>query len=126
MKIKREKVYYAHSKQIYDTKRERDELQFLCKSFDVLCPNIDIGDYNDMSPYLNAVKSCDRVICSEYKNHIGKGVYEELLCAFFNDKKVDVLRKRNKSFTLKKVLDAKCVDCDDWRVRYAKLKCAKI
>ena len=127
MESKQDRVYYAHSKQIYNTNREKKELAFLRKHFDVLCPNTDIGEHNNIEPYLEAVKTCNRVVCSEYKKHIGKGIFEEIRCAFEESKRIFVLRKRKKRYHLLEILGKAHKygvvydDEADWKINYAKL-----
>ena len=80
MEKKQKRVYYAHSMFIYDTRGEKKELKFLKKHYNfVVNPNPDIkwDNAKEMEPYFKAIKSCDLLICSEYKNHVGKVVSAE-------------------------------------------------
>ncbi len=122
IKIK-DKVYYAHSKRIYDTPREAKELRYLNKKFsnNIVDPNKDIGELGNMEPYLKKVRECDIVICSEFMKHIGKGVYEEVADGLRKNKKVFVLRKGIFGFCLKKVKELKIIDSIDWKIYYGKL-----
>ena len=94
------KVYYSHSLLIYNTKREKKELQFLRKKFSfVFNPNTDIiwDKTKKMEPYFRAVKNSDLIVVSEFKSHIGKGVYDEIRIALNNN--ILVLCLRRKFFT---------------------------
>jgi len=120
--MKKETVYYAHSKCIYNTPREKSELKWLRKKFaKVLDPNSDMGELGDVNPYLRAVGEHDAVVCSEYKGYIGKGVYHEVDHALRCGRKVWCLRKRLGVFYLKPVKKTEFYDGNDWKVCYAKL-----
>lgn len=115
-------VYYAHSKLIYDTPREKSERSFLEKSFGkVCCPNRDIGEQGSIDPYLNRVQRSSQVICSEYQRHIGKGVFTEVSEALERGKKVFRLKKVKVGWMLEPVSAVKVVDEFDWKVCYGKL-----
>lgn len=113
------RCYYAHSMKIYNTPREDRELEFIRKIFqNVICPNSDIGDTSKgMRTYLKIVKWAEIVIASEYKGHIGGGVYAEVSRALFS--KIPVYCLRGGEFY--PVTDAKVVDRQDPKIRYAKL-----
>ena len=113
------RCYYAHSMQIYNTDREQQELDIIKKHFiKVICPNNDIGDTSKgMRTYLQVVKWADVVVASEYKGHIGGGVYSEVHYALINKIPVFCLRDGN----LYPVIDAKEVDPQNSKVRFAKL-----
>jgi len=113
------KAYWAHSKKIYGTPEEAEILAVLEKVFDkVVCPNRDIGEKGDIQPYLDAIDNCDTVIVSEYQDHIGKGVYDEITFAI-REKDMDVYALRNWEFV--GVIAAKIVDPNDWAVNYGRL-----
>lgn len=113
------KAYWAHSKKIYGTPEEAEILAVLEKVFDkVVCPNRDIGEKGDIQPYLDAIDDCDAVIVSEYQDHIGKGVYDEITFAI-REKDMDVYALRNWEFV--GVIAAKIVDPNDWAVNYGRL-----
>lgn len=113
------KVYWVHSKKIYNTPEEAEILAVLEKVFDkVVCPNRDIGEKGDIQPYLDAIDNCDTVIVSEYQDHIGKGVYDEITFAI-REKDMDVYALRNWEFV--GVIAAKIVDPNDWAVNYGRL-----
>lgn len=121
---KQKRVYYAHSMQIYNTRREKKELKFLKKHFESICnPNTDIKWDNNkkMEPYFEAVKNSDIVVVSEYMNHIGKGMYEEIKIALKNNILVLCLKKRFCNYRLQQVKDVKVKNIDDWKVKYGKI-----
>ena len=112
-------VYYAHSKKIYGTKREKQELVFLEKIFKkVICPNRDMGEKGRIQPYLDRVKKSKLVVVSEYRKHIGKGCFCEIKQAQVNNISVLVLRKDEKGFYFKSVQKMYHVDKNDWAVGY--------
>jgi len=115
------KIYYAHSKLIYDTPREKQELKWLKKKFIVVDPNKDLSELGSMEPYIKKMFECNMVICSEYKKHVGKGVYEEVYHAITNGVKAKVLRKFLGRFVLKEVTGLQIIDGTDWKVGYAKV-----
>ena len=120
--MKKLNVYYAHSKNIYNTSREKSELKWLRKQFKfVICPNNDMGELGSMEPYLQEVENNDAVVCSEYKGYIGRGVTSEVNTALSLNYKVWVLRKILGKFYLKTVKGSEIFDSNDWRYRYAKL-----
>lgn len=113
------KVYWAHSKKIYNTPEEAEILAILEKCFDeVVCPNRDIGEKGDIKPYLDAIDGCDVVIVSEYQDKIGRGVHDEVNYAI-NNCDMDVYALRNWEFV--SVIVAKIVDPNDWAVNYGQL-----
>lgn len=118
-------VYYAHSKLIYNSLREKVERDFLERTFKkVICPNRDMGELGEMDPYLRKVETCDIVVCSEYEKHIGKGVFEEVNLALKLAIEVFCLRrqKRTCKFIFKTVTNVKIVDEQDWKYYYGKIK----
>ena len=118
------KVYYAHSKLIYNTKREKKELEFLRKKFSsVFNPNIKISWDNNtkMEPYFKAVKNSDIVVASEYKKHIGKGVFDEITTAINNNITVLCLRRKLFKYQLYKIANVEIVNDQDWKKKYGKI-----
>ena len=113
------RCYYAHSMMIYNTPHEEQELETIRKIFkNVICPNSDIGDTSKgMRTYLQIVKWAEVVIASEYKEHIGGGVYTEVHRALIC--KIPVYCIRDSNFY--PVTDAKVVNRQDPKVKYAKL-----
>lgn len=103
-------IYYAHSRKIYNTKREKKELQYLRKLYGkVLDPNNDLGELEDTCKYMRHVAACTLVVCSEYLDHVGFGVFMEVLFALNNDIPVMCLRKNksNNQFQLHMVHEIK-------------------
>ena len=118
------KVYYAHSKLIYNTKREKKELQFLRNKFTSVCnPNTDItwDNTTKMEPFFKAVKNSDIIIISEYKKHIGKGVYDEIKLAINSHISVLCLRKKLFKYRLHQVASVELVDEKNWKIKYGKV-----
>ncbi len=113
------RCYYAHSMQIYNTRREEQELEIIKKYFkNTICPNNDIGDTSrGMRTYLNVVKWAEVVITSEYKGYIGGGVYTEVHRALLS--KIPVYCLRDGKFF--PVVDAKVANEQDPKVKYGKL-----
>lgn len=78
--------YFAHSKEIYNTKEEAEVLDALKERFygHIICPNNHIGELFELDPYLEIVEKVDLVFVYEYEGYVGKGVYgeveEALLC----------------------------------------------
>ena len=71
------KIYYGHSKRIYDDPQEEIELDFIRKKFPaatVICPNHDLGELSDYKEYLRIVDDCTMVVASEVGGSVGKGV----------------------------------------------------
>ena len=121
-------IYYAHSKRIYNTKREELERQQIEKVFHteiVMCPNRDMGELGSMEPYLKKVRACSIIVCSEYDDHIGRGVYEEVLAALNSKKKVYCIRYYSIRSVIHIVRSVKLVDPYDWTIRYGKLELGK-
>lgn len=117
-------IYYAHSKLIYNTKRESRELSYLMKRYanNIVDPNKMMGELGSIEPYLNMVRTCNIVVCSEYKEHVGYGVYREIAEAFKFNKDVFVLRKSFLGFKLIRVKRIIIFDPNDWKVYYGKIK----
>ena len=112
-------LYYAHSKKIYNTEVEEDEYSKIRKRFPdahIVCPNRDVGEKGSINPYLQVVKQCDVVVCSEFKKLVGKGVATEVTTAISDKKPVYNLSKDFKEVSgIKLVNNGK-----DW-VEYARL-----
>ena len=118
----KEIYYYAHSKQIYNTEREHREIKYINKKFGkIINPNTDIGEMGNIEPYLIAISNSKGVVCSEYKGHIGRGVYEEILYAIKNKLPVYVIKRFLKKYIIKKVMCVKIIDRYDWKIRYGKI-----
>ena len=118
--------YYAHSKNIYYTQEERDQLKFLRSHFPkVLCPNNDVGELGAMQPYLDIIeKKCQGVVFSEWFDLVGRGVWEEVKHARKLKKPVYVLRKVDGEYKIFKFSRGRIVNKDDWR-NYAQMYCSE-
>ncbi len=117
------RVYYAHSMQIYNTEREKNELQIINTMFDkTICPNNDIGKTDrGMRVYLKIVEWADLIIVSEYCGYVGCGVYYEIKTAIEHNILVKCLRK-NKLYDIEGL---SIYDSNDLKIKYAKLKIKK-
>ena len=117
-------AYFAHSKMLYHTEEERLQRQFIEKMFEqVICPNRDIGELGDINKYLKIIEdSCTHVVCSEFLDLVGRGVWEEVKCARRNHLPIYCIRKINGKYKLLKVKSGKVVDKENWK-SYAKLIC---
>ncbi len=113
------KVYYAHSMQLYESLKEKQELKFLRTRFDnVLCPNKDIGKAGrGMSAYLKIVEWADLVVASEYEGFVGLGVFSEIQHALNVGIPVKCLRK-NKLLDVKEVI---IHSPRDYRIKYGEV-----
>lgn len=119
------KVYYAHSKKIYDTEIEEKEYNFLREKYEIVYnPNTEIEYEREegMKPYLDAVKTSDLVICSEFEGYIGKGVFREVELALRNNIPVYCIRQNDGLFLLVKVISVKLINENDPYVRYGYLE----
>jgi len=75
------KIYYAHSKKIYNTEQEEKEFKMIQERFpdsEVICPNKHIGELGSIEPYLKIIDTCDSIACSEFKKLVGRGVAIEV------------------------------------------------
>ena len=113
-------LYYAHSKRTYGTRKEKKELRLIRKQFpeyQIINPNglsfLGVTDYEILSECKILVRQSAIVVFSEYANHIGRGVFEELLEA---KRKKYLLREKR----FIENFNTQMVNPDDWAVRYAK------
>ena len=89
------RIYYAHSMRIYGSDRECEEHQYLHrKGFRVCSPRGKLNRDNWYKRAQEFIGVLDAVVFTEYRDHIGRGVTEELLYAFNIDKPVYLLRDR--------------------------------
>jgi len=117
------KIYYAHSKLIYGTTREIEELDFLEKIYPVatiINPN-ELGELKDIRKYLKIVGKCSLVVVSEFNGCIGKGVLAEIARAFSDDTPVKVIRTVADTMSLSDVSGFEILNVHDWKIRYALL-----
>ena len=114
-------LYYAHSKRIYGTRKEKRELKLIRKKFPehrIINPGeidwLSVIENDIMEACKNIVQHVDVVVASEYNKHIGRGVFEELS----EKTKAKKFLLRGKKFI--ENFSLRIVDRDDWRVRYGK------
>ena len=126
MKTKLKKAYYAHSKRIFDTKREAEELAYILSVFDgiVICPNNHLVERGSMRSYLVWVSRVDAIFVSEYMNKIGKGVYEECETALKKGIPVFVVRKEALGYYHLPVIGVEAETFPISWVKYGELKVA--
>lgn len=115
------KIYFAHSMLDYNSKKEKDVLKIIKKTFPnpVICPNNDIGELGGIEPYLRYVEKCGMVVVLEHDRSVGRGVFVEVCHAIRKKIPVVVYRVSKKKFL--KVTDAKVMEDYGWR-RYAVLR----
>jgi len=77
---KNTKVYYSHPMLLYNTQREKEELEFLRSLSDkVICPNNDIGYcQRGIKGYLNIVRWADLVVVSTINGILTSGIFAEV------------------------------------------------
>lgn len=109
---------------IYDTIREKNELEFLKSEFkgEICNPNGDIEPYRNMAPYLKAVEHSDMVVFSEYAGHIGRGVFEEIKHAKKKKIPIKLIEKTPVGYKLKNIKRVKIFNKYDWAVGYGKVE----
>ena len=118
------RVYFAHSKLLYNTQEEKAQRKFIEKKFDkVICPNRDVGELGGIQGYLDIIeKKCTHVVCSEFFDLVGRGVWDEVRHARKLKIPIYCLRKVDEKYKMFKVTSGKVVDKENWR-QYAKLIC---
>ena len=115
-------AYYAHSMKKYNTPEEDKEIETIISlGFYPVNPKY-LTWVGTMQTYFNCVDTCKALIASEYKDHVGKGVYDEIQYARAKGYLVYILRT-NKLYKLRSL---KLVDKNDWGVYYGKVSCGKI
>lgn len=123
--MKDTKIYFAHSKLIYNTPIESVVIQKLKSAgYNVFDPNKDLSELGSITLYLKTIDTCDEVICFPYRDFIGKGVYEELKHAIKNQKFCFTFIHNSKSphgFDLKEIMGVRIYEITDWKFKYGKL-----
>jgi hypothetical protein len=112
-------IYYAHSLRIYNTPQEQLELKQIAELFPklkILNPN---GMITDIKEAYKLIDKSDSVVASEYQQHIGKGVYDEICHALSKHKLVAMLRN-GRLFRVYSTHQLEVVDLS-WQVHYAKV-----
>ncbi len=84
--------------------------------------DIEWDNSTKMEPYFETVKNSDIVVASEFKNHIGKGVFDEIKSALYHKIEVFCLRKNLFRFRLLQVKNVELVDVTNWKIRYGKIR----
>jgi hypothetical protein len=83
------KIYYAHSKKIYDGKREEKELAIIQNKYpsaEIVNPSETFRREIEWRMFMAFdLPNMDLVIFSGYNGYIGKGVYAEILAAIDNE-----------------------------------------
>lgn len=117
-------VYYAHSKLLYGTPEEKKQRKFIEDRFEkVICPHRDIGELGSIEPYLEIIeKQCTHVVCSEFLEKVGKGVWEEVKKARKLKLPIYCIRKIDDKYKMFKVKTGRVIDKENWKA-YAKLVC---
>jgi len=112
-------IYYAHSLRIYNTSKEQLELKqisSLFPSWNIINPN---GVINDIKSAFSLIDKSDCVVASELKQHLGKGVHDEICYALSQKKLVHVLRN-GRLFRVYSKHQLEMVDID-WQIHYARV-----
>lgn len=118
------RIYFAHSKLSYGSSKEKEELQFLRKTFiksTIIDPNSDVGELRNFNEYLKIVDSCSQVVVSEYKECVGRGVFSEIARGFANGTPISVLRKQANKYILFQVIGIEIVNQIDWKRMFGNL-----
>lgn len=117
-------LYYSHSRQKYNTPAEALELAAIARLFPgvrILNPNGDMRWEGDMAPYLAAARDAYLVVCSEYRECIGRGVYEEILATYGLGHPIYLLRVDPTGANLYAVTQVALHNAADWTETYAKI-----
>lgn len=118
------RIYYAHSKRIYGTPNETEELKYIKEKFpnaNVICPHNSIGELSDFEDYLHVVDCCSKVVVSEIDEYVSKGVFSEIARGFSNNTPVFVLRMIDGILTLFDVVGIEIINQNDWKNKYGKI-----
>ncbi len=117
------KIYYAHSKLIYGTNREAEELGYIKRKYPeaTIINPAGLKDLTEMKEFLKIVRKCALVVVSELDGYVGKGVFAEISMAFSSDIRVKTLRQKDNDFSLSEVSGIQIINQHDWKFRYAKL-----
>jgi hypothetical protein len=127
--MSKERIYYAHSKKIYGTPNETEELKYIKEKFPyakVICPHTTVGELKDFQDYLHIVDCYNTIIASEVKGFISRGVFSEIARGFSNGIQVYVLRKQANKHILYQVIGIEIHNQSDWVYRFGKIICTTI
>lgn len=125
------RVYYGHSVKKYNTPEEMMEEEFIRKTYNgvttrmlELCNPRDIKNpFKNMDVYFDKIRNwADVIVVSEYQNHVGKGVYDEIELALELKKQVWVLRKWKGTYRFERIERIELDQGDnDWKVYYGQI-----
>jgi len=121
--MKSPKIYYAHSKIIYGTAREQEEILFLKQKYPaavIINPANNISR-KTMPQFLKLVGDCNLLVVSEFDGFVGKGAFSEITRALSDDKTVYAMRRQGKKYNLIIVSGVMIIKSHDWKKEYAKL-----
>ena len=112
-------IYYAHSMRRYNTDQEKSELKQIASLFPkrkILNPN---GAIYSIQEAYGLIDKSAGVVATEYQNHVGKGVYDEI-CYALSKRKLVVMLRNERLFRVYSPHQIEVVDID-WQVHYAKV-----
>jgi len=126
------RVYYGHSIRKYNTPEEMMEEEFIKEWYThipsprmlELCNPKDVPNpTRDMKIYFDKIRDwADVTIFSEYKDHVGKGVYDEIALALKLKKQAWVLRKWKGTYRFERIDHLEIDQGDnDWKIYYGKI-----
>lgn len=121
-------AYYAHAKLLYGTREEKEQRAFIEAKFDrVICPNRDIGELGNIKDYLKIIeKKCTHVVCTEFLDTVGRGVWEEVKYARKLKLPIYCVRKDGIRYRFLKVRSGRVIDGGESWTSYAKLNCEEL
>ncbi len=112
----KKKLYYAHSLITYASDKEKNELEVIKKIFpDYEIVNPEKISYTGMNDCLVRVRSCTILVYSEYKQHIGKGVYLEIQEALSAG--IPIFYVNN--YNISEFGSLQITNQNDWKVKFA-------
>lgn len=127
------KVYYAHPLFLYGSEREEREKQFIREQF----PNLKLIDpsdssiikpglgFNVMEPYLRAVASSERVVCSPSEvnaNIVPRGVFTEALEALSRGIDCYLIQVAEHGYKLEQVVRVLTKIPTNWKMDFGELE----
>lgn len=118
------KLYYAHSKLIYNTELENEQLKLIKKQFpkyEIINPNDEIFVINGFKAFLNMVEGCNIVVFTSMDNFVGKGVFTEVEHALRCG--ISVFWMNNDKFHDNFKISIN--DPDDWKFKFGEVKICK-
>ena len=126
MKTKK-KIYYAHSRDSFNTAKENRELKYLKAYFpgySIFCPNHDVDDIDDFKEallYNPIIDTCSILVVAESKGFIDRGEFIAVTRAFSNKMPVYGLNSKVYENYLFEVSGVEIINDRDWIYDYAKL-----